>query len=83
MAPYVSKKEAIDLSVNNEESNSSNIEQVCKWTPHGQVSKRNEANFCSILEACSHPKYLTHLYIDVSCIIRKRNKNCNEIEFQQ
>ena len=29
--------------------------------------KRNEANFCSILEACSHPKLLTHLYIDVSC----------------
>ena len=29
--------------------------------------KRNEANFCSILGACSHPKLLTHLYIDVSC----------------
>ena len=29
--------------------------------------KRNEANFCSVLEACSHPKLLTHLYIDVSC----------------
>ena len=29
--------------------------------------KRNEANFYSILEACSHPKILTHLYIDVSC----------------
>ena len=29
--------------------------------------KRNEANFYSILEACSHPKLLTHLYIDVSC----------------
>ena len=29
--------------------------------------KRNEANFCSILKACSHPKLLTHLYIDVSC----------------
>ena len=49
--------------------------------------KRNEANFCSILEACSHPKLLTHLYIDVSCTwscnIWKRNKNCNEIEFLQ
>ena len=29
--------------------------------------KRNEANVYSILEACSHPKLLTHLYIDVSC----------------
>ena len=25
--------------------------------------KRDEANFCSILEARSHPKHLTHLYI--------------------
>ena len=30
-------------------------------------STRNEPYFCSILEACSHPKLLTHLYIDVSC----------------
>ena len=29
--------------------------------------KRNETNFCSILEVCSHPKTQTHLYIDVRC----------------
>ena len=40
--------------------------------------KKNEANFCSILEACSHPKLLNEVVTS-----EKRNKNCNETEFLQ
>ena len=68
MAPYVSKKEAtvISMSTNEDPAQSKNASR--HLVDKCQL-KKNEANFCSILEAFSHPKLL--------------NEACNEIEFLQ